>query len=77
VLGLTVNRLAGTDVPPGVVTVTLLNPVDAFGAIVTITGRLVSEPPPEIEAVMPVPSNVTPVAPVRFTPLIVAPTFAP
>jgi hypothetical protein len=76
VLGSTVNPPNGVDSPFGVVTVTFLKPVEAFGAIVSVTGKLVSEPT-EISAETPAPSNVTEVAPVRFVPLKVAPNVAP
>ena len=74
---MTVNKTAGADEPPVVMTVALLKPTEALAAIVNVTGRLVSEPPPEIAALMPIPSNVTLVAPVRFTPVMVAGTLVP
>ena len=73
----TVNPVNGADGPMGVVTVTVRVPVNASAAIATVTGTLVAVPPDPIVAVTPEPLNVTAVAPVRFVPEIVAPTFVP
>ncbi|PYS27714.1 MAG: hypothetical protein DMG11_15495, partial [Acidobacteria bacterium] len=63
------------DVPPGVVTVIVRGPGGALGAIVIMTGRLVAVPLPlPIGAVIPVPLNLTWVAPFRLSPMILAAT---
>jgi len=77
VLGFTVNPLNDVDVPFGVVTVAVLKPVKAFGAIVNVSGRFVSDPPFEMAAIIPVPSKLTAVAPLMLKPVIVAGTVAP
>ena len=69
-----VKPLNGTDVPAGVVTVSVLAPVAAPDEIVIETGKLVDVAPLLIDAVTPLPLNDTAVAPVRLVPAIVADT---
>jgi hypothetical protein len=61
------------EVPPGVVTVTVLAPAAAFVAIVIEIGRFVGVPPGVITALTPAaPMKFTAVAPARFVPRITA-----
>ena len=77
VLGFTVKPANAGDVPFGVTTLRLLRPPEAFGESDIVIGILVADPPALIPAVTPAPSNVIPVAPVKFTPPIVAGTIDP
>jgi hypothetical protein len=74
---LTVKLLNGDDEPSALVTVTVRASKIAFGSSVITIGRLVSVPPPLIDAVTPVPENVTAVAPVKLAPVIVPLTVVP
>jgi hypothetical protein len=68
---------AGVDVPPGVVTVNVRTPPSAAEVIAIETGKAVAVPPERTVAVTPVPEKVTPVAPVKFRPEIVAANVVP
>ena len=68
----TVNPVNGSEVPAGVVTVTVRVPNSACGAMVVVMGTLVEDPPSPTVAVTPVPLNTTAVAPVIFEPVTVA-----
>jgi len=72
----TSNPLSGAVGPAGVITVTVLAPAAAPGAIVMATEILVADTD-VIDPVTPLPLNVTPVAPSRFAPAIVAATVVP
>ena len=73
----TVKAEKELDICCGVVTVTVLGPGAASGAMVTATGRLVSVPPFMIVAVTPVPANVTTLTELRFVPPMVVETVVP
>ena len=73
----TVKALNGTDIPAGVVTVSVLAPVAAPDEIVIEIGKLVDVAPLLIVAVTPLPLNDTAVAPVRLVPAIVADIVEP
>jgi hypothetical protein len=73
VLGFTVNPLNDPDVPFGVVTVSFLDPIGAVGEMVRVASRVVSDAV-EMDALIPFPSKVSAVAPLRFAPLIVTGT---
>ena len=76
-LGFTVKPSKGADEFDGPVTVTERAPTLAPGATVTVTGRAVGVPTPCIMAVTPLPLNVTPVAPFRLFPEMVAENEVP
>ena len=72
----TLNPLKGALVPAGVVTVTERKPNAAPGAIVIATDKLV-RPDEVITAETPVPLNVTPLAPEKLCPKMVAAMVVP
>src|SRR5262245_47270958 len=72
----TVKPEASTASPPGMTTVTVRAPSAASAAIEIAIDRLVG-PCELIDAVTPVPLNVTPVAPDRFGPRMVAARLVP
>ena len=73
----TVKPLNRSDVPFGVVTLTLRRPLAAPGATVILTDNTVAVPPAEMLAVTPAPVKLTAVAPDKFAPTMVAATVVP
>lgn len=64
--------LKASEVPPGVVTVTVRTLDMAPGAMVIVMGKVVAVPPASMTAVTPAPLKLTAVAPVKFVPVTVA-----
>ncbi len=77
VAGVMKKEPKGAEVPFGVVTVNVLEPMEAVGIVVIVIGKAVSEPPAAMLAVTPFPLKITAVAPLRCNPLIVADTIVP
>ena len=69
--GWTVNPEKGSEVPAGVVTVTVRVPSSACGAMVVVIGTLVEVPLVPTVAVTPVPLKTTAVAPAILEPVTV------
>jgi hypothetical protein len=66
--GTTTVNVAGGDVPPGAVTVTIRGPSTADGSTDIMSGRDVAVPPLWMMAETPVPLKLTAVAPDRTVP---------
>jgi hypothetical protein len=73
----TVKPMIEGDVPIGVVTLKFRSPTAAPAATEIVIGKVVAVPPLPIDAVTPVPLNVTAVALVRLAPVIVALNVVP